>query len=162
MDDQDKRRHHLATQVRKLAVRCGCGRPGIIPPLYGGHAPSIMGLPDDTVGSLTRQAVKLGGRAHLMVLDELPGDEVQLRVLWIERRNTPITDLDDQPSGRVNEDSTLSTLMQGMNVGEHLSLYTSESETLIRFLADSIQPAPSGRPGKAAAVSEARNADPGA
>jgi hypothetical protein len=151
MDDRDRQRYRLQAQVHRLAARCDCGRPGLIPPLYDGQAPSIIGLPDDTLGSLIRQAVKLGGRAHLMVVDELPGDEVRLRVLRIERRSTPITDLDDRHDGGGNEEATLGMVMLGMNVGERLSFYTYEAETVVRLLADSIQSAPSVPPGKPAA-----------
>jgi hypothetical protein len=66
-------------------------------------------------------------------------------------RSTPITGLDDRYDSRGNEEATLGMVMLGMNVGEHLSFYTYEAETVVRLLADSIQSAPSVPPGRLAA-----------
>lgn len=120
-----------------------------------GHAlcPPGSGLPDDTVGSIVRQAEKLGGSVHLAAVDELAGDELRLRILRIERRSTPITDLGDRPGGQVGEETTLGALVQGMNVGEQVAFCTYESETVITLVADSIQPVPSAQPDHPAAAS---------
>lgn len=142
MDKREQRRLRLAGEVMKL-VRSRGFRDALPPLREDGTAPFIVALPDDTMRDIARRAEVLGGRAHMIVVDELSGQEgTRLRVLRIGPGDKAITELDDQRECPVNEDTTVDMLMRHIEVGGELTYHTYDSETVIRFLTDSVQPVP--------------------
>ncbi|HLI41167.1 MAG TPA: hypothetical protein VKV35_05935 [Streptosporangiaceae bacterium] len=141
MDEQDRRRACLAGRVTKLAG--GRDLRDALPPLHGTRTiPLIIGLPDDTLASSLRKAEKLGGHAHLIVLDELPGDRVRIHALHIEFGYKPVTERDDHPERPVPEDLELGMLIRNIEPGEEFTYNSWGSEAKMRFLASIVQPVP--------------------
>lgn len=142
MDEREQRRLRLANEVMKLVRHRGLR--DMLPPLCeDGTAPFIIGLRDDTLRDIAERAAALGGSAHLIVVDELAGEgRTRLRVLRVDPGSKAITELDDQRDCAVNENTTVDMLMQHIEVGEQLTYHTYDSETVIRFLTDSVQPVP--------------------
>lgn len=141
MDKREEYRLRLTSEVMKLVRNRGL-RDALPPLREDGTAPFIVVLPDDTMRDIARRAAVLGGRAHLIVVDELSGEGTRLRVLRIDPGDKAITELDDQRECPVNEDTTLDMLMRHIEVGGELTYHTYDSETVIRFLTDSVQPVP--------------------
>jgi hypothetical protein len=142
MDDREQHRLHLAGEVMQL-VRHRSFREALPPLRIDGSTPFIVGLPDDTLGDIAGRAVALGGRAHLIVVERLAEEGgTRLRVLRIDPGDKAITELDQQRECIVNEGTTIEMLMQHIEVGEALVYHTFDSETVIRFLTDSVQPVP--------------------
>ena len=63
-----------------------------------------------------------------------------LRVTECEDR--PIGDLDESYEAAVGENSTLAMLMEAISVDQ--TFYVYDTETVIRFISDSVQPIPTG------------------
>lgn len=142
MDERERRRLRLAGDVMKL-VRNRSLRDALPPLRQDGTAPFVVGLPDDTLGDIARKVDLLGGRAHMVVVEQLPqGESSRLRVLLIEPGDKAITELDDQNECAVNENTTLEMLMKHIEVGGAYVYHTFDSETVIRFLTDSVQAVP--------------------
>lgn len=142
MDERERQRLRLAGEVMKLARHRSLR--DVLPPLrQDGAAPFVVGLLDDTLRDVTKRVAALGGHAHLIVVDELAAEGLtRLRVLRVDPGDKAITELDDERECPVNEDSTLDMLMQHIEVGGQLTYHTYDSETVIRFLTDSVQPVP--------------------
>lgn len=142
MDERERHRLRLAGDVMQL-VRHRSFREALPPLRSDGSTPFIVALSDDTLGDIARRAVALGGRAHLIVVERLAEEgSTRLRVLRIDPGDKAITELDDQRDCVVNEETTIEMLMQHIEVGEALVYHTFDSETMIRFLTDSVQPVP--------------------
>jgi hypothetical protein len=141
MDKREQRRQRLAADVMRL-TRIRGFRDALIPLCDDGSAPFVVGLPDDTLGQIARRAETLGGRAHLVVFDELPDGVKRIRLLLIQPSIKRIDELDDQCECAVNDQTTLAMLMEHIEVGTEVTYHTYDSETVIRFLTDSVQAVP--------------------
>jgi|SRR6185437_1196867 len=141
MDDREQARLQLGAAVMKLTRHRGF-RDALVPLREDGIAPFVVGLLDDTLGEIGRRTDTLGGSAHLIVFDQLSGNRARLRILSIQPGRKPIAELDDQHDCLVNEDSTLEILMEHIEVGGELTYYAYDSETVIRFLTDSVARVP--------------------
>lgn len=141
MDERERHRMTLAGEIAKL-LKYRSLRDALPPIKADGTAPFIVGLPEDTVGDLTRRAESLGGDAHLLILTRLSSGKVRLRVLRLSEDSKAITDLDDRNECAVSEDSTVEMLMSHIEVGQVLSYHAYDAETVIRFINDSVQPIP--------------------
>jgi len=106
-----------------------------------------VGLPDDTLREIASKVATLGGDAHLIVVhaqsDNTGPSRLQI-LRFSEGEHKEITDLDDSHECAVDENSTLAMLMEHIEVGQKLTYYTYDSETVIRFINDSVQPIPLG------------------
>jgi hypothetical protein len=143
MDERELRRLHLTRDIAKLLKYRSLH--AALPPLRAdGIAPFVVGLPDDTLGFISGRVAELGGTAHLIVPTEpsMPG-AARLRILRVsESEHKPITDLNDRSECPVSEDSTLAMLLEDINVGDECTYYIYDTETVIRFINDSVQPIP--------------------
>src|SRR6266571_7947474 len=95
---------------------------------------------------ITARVAALGGDAHLIVMTpthpptRTPGTE-RVQVLRVtEGENKPLDDLDESYETPVSEDSTLAMLMGAIEVDQ--TFYVYATETVIRFISDSVQPIP--------------------
>jgi hypothetical protein len=77
-----------------------------------------------------------------VVFDELPDGVKRIRLLLIQPSGKRIDELDDQRECAVNDQTTLAMLMEHIEVGTEVSYHTYDSETVIRFLTDSVQAVP--------------------
>lgn len=114
-----------------------------LPPLReDGSRPFIVGLPEDTLGQITARVDALGGDAHLIVMTRTHTPDTQrVQVLRVtEGEHKPLADLDDTCESPVSEDSTLAMLMDAIEVNQTFYIYPTE--TVIRFISDSVQPIP--------------------
>ncbi len=141
MDEREQRRLRLAAELMRFTRNRGL-RDALGPLQDDGSAPFVVGLPDDTLGEIGRRAETLGGRAHLVVFDELGDGRKRVRLLLIGPSDKRIDELDEQCECAVNDETTLDMLMQHITVGEECTYHTYDSETVIRFLTDSVQPVP--------------------
>ena len=140
MDERARRRARLASRATTLA---GGRLRDALPPLRGTRTiPIILALPDDTVDGSLRKAEKLGGRAHLLVLEEQPDDRLRIHVLRIESGYKPATEQDDLPERPAPEDLELATLIRDTGPGEQSTFSSWESEAEVSFLASIALPAP--------------------
>jgi hypothetical protein len=143
MDKRERLRLDLAGDIAKL-LKFRSFRD-LLPPLSpSGAIPFVVGLPDDTLHDLIRRAEEMGSNVHLVVLTRLgsPG-RARLRVLRLSRaEGKAISDLDERYECAVSDDSTLAMLMEHIEVGEELTYHTYDSETVIGFINDSVQPIP--------------------
>lgn len=53
-----------------------------------------------------------------------------------------ISDLDEATECPVDQNTTLAMLMEHIEVGQECTYYTYDSETVVRFINDSVQPIP--------------------
>ena len=143
MDERERLRLRMAGEVAKL-LRNRSLRDALPPLGADGSIPFVVGLPDDTLRDIISRAATLGSDAHVIVPSELAtSGPFRVRILRIsEAPHKAITDLDESCECPVNEKSTLAMLMEHIEVGEQLKYYTFDSETVIRFLNDSVQPIP--------------------
>jgi hypothetical protein len=114
-----------------------------LPPLGAdGSIPFVVGLPDDTLRDIIGRAATLGREAHVVVPSELAtSGPFRVRILRIsEIPHKAIADLDESFECPVNE--TLAMLIEDIEVGQEVTYYTFDSDTVIRFLNDSVQPIP--------------------
>jgi hypothetical protein len=141
MDERDRQRHRLAGEWRALTRRPSL-RDALPQMCSVGGIPVIIGLPDDTLAGTIRRAEKLGGLAHLVMLEELPGDRVCLRVLHVKLAYRMAAEIDDQHDAALSEDLDLGTFLPDIQAaGEHV-YSTWELQAVIRFLHGSTQPVP--------------------
>ena len=141
MDERVRRRARLASRATALAG--GRRLRDALPPLRGTRTiPIILALPDDTVAGSLRKAEKLGGRAHVLVLEEQPDDRLRIHVLRIESGYKPATEQDDLPERPAPEDLELGTLIRDTAPGEQFTFSSWESEAEVSFLASIALPAP--------------------
>ena len=143
MDDRERLRLRMTGEVAKLLKNRSLR--DALPPLGAeGTIPFVVGLPDDTLREITEKVATLGREAHVIVPSEISvSGPFRVRILRVsEVASKPISDLDEPRECAVNEKSTLAMLMEHMEVGETRTYYTYDSETVIRFLNDSVQPIP--------------------
>ena len=91
---------------------------------------------------ITARVAALGGDAHLTLMTptRTPGTE-RVQVLRVtESEHKPLGDLDESHETPVSEDSTLAMLMDAIEVDQ--TFYVYATETVIRFISDSVQPIP--------------------
>lgn len=140
MEERERLRHRLSGQIGQLLKNRSFR--AALPPLRDGEAPFVVGLPDDTMGYLARRVATLGGQAHLLVITPLTDPPMtRVRVLLIQEcEHKDVKDLDDDRECAVNENTTLGMLMEAIEVGDKRVYYTYDSETIIRFINDSVQP----------------------
>lgn len=142
MDEREQERLRLAREVGKLLLHRSF-RDALPPLTQDGERPFVIGLPEDTMGEIAKRVAALGGDAHLIVMTptHTPGaGRVQvLRVTECEGR--PIGDLDESCESAVNENSLLAMLMDAIRVDQ--TFYVYDTETVIHFISDSVQPIPS-------------------
>jgi hypothetical protein len=144
MDEREQRRLQLVGELMRLAGNRELRHNfrAMLPPLTGdGASPFIVGFPDDTLRDIRQRANVLGGSAHLVIVTELPGS-FRLRILRLSPGGKPIGDLDEDRDCPVSEDSTLEMLLQHIQVGGRVTYHTYDSDTVIRFLTDSVQDVP--------------------
>ncbi len=146
MDERERRRMRLTGRASVLAG--GRNLYDALPLRGTERLPLIIGLPDDMVADSLRKAEKLGGRAHLIVLDELPGGKVRIRAFHIEFRYKPITGQDEQPEYPVPVNLELGMLMPTIGPDDELTYNIDGSEVKIELFASAVQP----RPGPAQAL----------
>ncbi|HEY1915102.1 MAG TPA: hypothetical protein VGH27_05945 [Streptosporangiaceae bacterium] len=141
MDERDRQRHRLAghwrTLTRRPSLHDALPQVGSV-----GGIPVIIGLPDDTLADTIRHAEKLGGLAHLAMLEELPGDRVHLRVLHVKLAYQLAAETDDQHDAALSEDLDLSTFLPDIKAAGELAYSSWGSQAMIRFIHDSTQPVP--------------------
>jgi hypothetical protein len=143
VDDRERRRLQLTRDIAKLLMHRSL-RDALPPLRADGTTPFIIGLPDDTLGYISGQVAHMGGTAHLIVPAEpATPDDVRLRILRVsESGHKPIAHLDGPGECPVSEDSTLAMLMEHIEVGDECTYYTYDTQTVIRFINDSVQPIP--------------------
>jgi hypothetical protein len=143
MDDRERQRLQLAGEVAKLLKNRS--RRDALPPLTSDRTiPFVVGLEDDTIRAIAERAATLGGDAHIIVPTELAASGVsRVRILRITGGvYKQIADLDESRECAVEENSTLGMLMTCIEVGQQLTYHTYDTETIIRFINDSVQPIP--------------------
>ncbi|HYS31204.1 MAG TPA: hypothetical protein VEM58_02990 [Streptosporangiaceae bacterium] len=141
MDEREQERLRLAREVGKLLLHRSF-RDALPPLREDGSRPFVVGLPEDTMKQITARVAALGGDAHLIVMTptRTPGTE-RVQVLRVtEGENKPLGDLDESYETPVSEDSTLAILMDAIEVDQ--TFYVYATETVIRFISDSVQPIP--------------------
>ena len=142
MDERERYRLAVARDVAKLRKHRSL-RDALRPLLPDGTAPFIIGLPEDTLGFIAARTEALGGEAHLIVpAPSGASGTARLRILRIGRSTKEIAELDDHRECAVSQDSTLAILLDHIEVGEELTYYAYDAETVIRFINDSVQPIP--------------------
>jgi hypothetical protein len=139
MDERRRRRGSLIARATRLTGRRSLH--DILPPPPPGtrRMPLIIGLPDDTLGSTLRNAEKVGGHAHLIVLEELLRDRVGIHVLRIEISYKPVTEADD-PERPIPQDWELGMFIQNTEPTKEFTYDSWGSETGISFLATIVLP----------------------
>lgn len=143
MDERERERLRLAREVGKLLLHRSF-RDALPPLTQDGERPFVIGLPEDTLGEIAKRVATLGGDAHLIIMTptHTPGTE-RVQVLRItECEDRPIGDLDESCETPVEENSPLAMLMEAITVDQ--TFYVYDTETVIRFISDSVQPIPSG------------------
>jgi hypothetical protein len=143
VDDKERLRLRMTGEVAKLLKNRSLR--DALPPLGAdGTIPFVVGLPDDSLREIAGKVATLGKEAHVIVVSELSASgPVRIRILRLsEVAAKPIGDLDESCECAVNENSTLAMLMEHIEVGQELTYYTYDSETVIRFINDSMQPIP--------------------
>lgn len=141
MDKREQERLRLTREVGKLLLHRSF-RDALPPLTEDGERPIVIGLPDDTMGEIAAQVAALGGDAHLIVMSptRTPGAE-RVQVLRVtECEDRAIADLDESREAPVGENSSLAMLMEAMRVDQTFYIY--DTETVIRFISDSVQPIP--------------------
>lgn len=141
MDDRERERLRLTREVGKLLLH-RTFRDALPPLRQDGSRPFVVGLPDDTLRYIAERVAAMGGDAHLIVMTPThrPGTE-RVQVLRItEGENKPLNDLDESYEQPVSEESTLAMLMSAIKVDQVFYMYPTE--TVIRFISDSLQPIP--------------------
>ncbi len=111
----------------------------VLPPLRNGASTFVVGLPDDTMLDISERVMLLGGCAHLVVLTELENC-ARVKVFLVEESVKDLRDLDDERECVVNGDTSLEMFMAAIEVGDQLVFHVYESETIVRFINDSVQP----------------------
>jgi hypothetical protein len=92
---------------------------------------------------MTRRVSVFDGDAHVIVPSELAtAGPFRIRILRFSGAHKDITDLDESTECPVDENTTLAMLMEHIEVGQVLAYYTYNSETVVRFINDSVQPIP--------------------
>jgi hypothetical protein len=128
--------HEVARLLKERSVRAA------LPALGDGEAPFIVGLPDDTMADLGRRVESLGGTAHLVVLTHIGTGTSRMRVLLFENSaHKELAELDDTCESAVDENTRLDMLMQAIEVGDVATFHIYDSETIVSFINDSVQPA---------------------
>lgn len=61
-------------------------------------------------------------------------------LLLQECGHKPPCDVNDESEGIVNHDTTLAMFIEALEVGDQRVYYAYDSETIIRFINDSVQP----------------------
>jgi hypothetical protein len=143
VDEREQERLRLAREVGKLLLHRSF-RDALPPLTRDGDRPFVIGLPEDTMREIAERVATLGGDAHLIVMTptRTPGTE-RVQVLRVtECDDRPIGDLDESCEAPVGENSTLAMLMEAMTVDQAFYIY--DTETVIRFISDSVQPIPAG------------------
>lgn len=142
MDKRERLRLQLASEVGKL-LKNRSFRAGM-EPLREGVVPFVVGLPDDTIGYIIKRAFTLGNRAYIFVItnlgDNMAGQRRIRSLLLQECGHKPPCDVDEESEGIVNHDATLGMFIDALEVGERRVYYAYDSETIIRFINDSMQP----------------------
>jgi hypothetical protein len=141
MDEREQERLRLTREVGRLLLHRSF-RDALPPLRADGSRPFIVGMPDDTMGQIAAHVAALGGDAHLLVMTptRTPGAE-RVQVLRVtEGEGKPLGDLDESCEAPVSEDSTLAMLMEAISVDQ--TFYVYATETVIRFISDSVQPIP--------------------
>lgn len=140
VDDREQERLRLTREVGKLLLHRSF-RDALPPLREDGSRPFVVGLPGDTLGEIVERVAALGGDAHLIVMmpTNTPGAE-RVQVLRVTGDDKQLGDLDESCEAPVSEDSTLAMLMAAIKVNE--SFYIYPTETVIRFISDSVQPIP--------------------
>lgn len=143
MDDRERLRLRLTGEVAKLLKNRSL-RDALPPLTIERTIPFVVGLEDDTLRSIAERAATLGGDAHVIVASQLPASGAsRIRILRITGDvHTEIADLDESSECAVDENTTLGMLMTCMEVGQQLTYHTYDTETIIRFINDSVQPIP--------------------
>jgi hypothetical protein len=143
VDDRERLRLRMTGEVAKLLKNRSLR--DALPPLgVEGTIPFVVGLPDDSLREITEKVAALGGEAHVIVPSEIStSGPFRVRILRVsEVASKPIADLDESCECAVDENSTLAMLMEHIEVGGVVTYYTYDSETVIRFINDSMQPIP--------------------
>lgn len=141
MDDREQERLRLTREVGKLLLHRSF-RDALPPLRKDGSRPFVVGLPEDTLRQVAERVAALGGDAHLIVMTPThrPGTG-RVQVLRITAgENKQPGDLDESHESPVSEDCTLAMLMSAIEVDQ--AFYVYATETLIRFISDSVQPIP--------------------
>jgi hypothetical protein len=83
MDERESQRLRLTREVMKL-VRHRSLRDALPALRSDGTAPFVVALPDDSLGDLYQRAATVGGRVHVIIVDELAGGRARLRICsWV-------------------------------------------------------------------------------
>lgn len=140
MDDREQERLRLTREAGKLLLHRSL-RDALPPLRKDGSRPIVVGLPEDTLKQIIERVSALGGDAHLVVMTptRTPGTG-RVQVLRITEDEKALGDLDESRESAVGEDSTLAMLMAAMRVDQ--TYYVYSTETVIRFISDSVQPIP--------------------
>jgi hypothetical protein len=142
VNTREAERARLAGEIAKL-TRHRSVREVLRPLRQDGVAPFVVAFPEDTLGEIDHRARTVGGRAHVVVVDQLKGSTaLRLRILRLDPSSKPIAELDEQKDCVVDDKSTVGMLLEHMEVGGALTYHTYDSDTVIRFLTDSVQPVP--------------------
>jgi hypothetical protein len=144
VDDRERLRLRLTGEVAKLLKNRSL-RDALPPLTTEGTIPFVVGLPDDTLRDITRKAATLGGDAHIIVPSEptAPGRPFRVRILRVSGApHKEIAELDESRECAVDENSTLAMLLDHIEVGQQCTYYTYDTETVFRFINDSVQPIP--------------------
>ncbi len=137
MDDRERLRLKLTHQVARMLQNRSLRT--VLPPLRNGASTFVVGLPDDTMLDISERVMLLGGCAHLVVLTELENC-ARVKVFLVEESVKDLRDLDDERECVVNGDTSLEMFMAAIEVGDQLVFHVYESETIVRFINDSVQP----------------------
>ncbi len=136
MDERESLRLKLTHQVARM-LQSRSFR-AMLPPLRSGASTFLVGLPDDTMRDIGERVTSLGGCAHLLVLTEVENG-ARVQVLQVEESAKELSDLDDDRECAVNEDTSLEMFMSAIEVGDKLVFHVFDSETIVRFINDSVQ-----------------------
>jgi len=143
MDERERLRLRMTGEVAKL-LRERSLRDALPPLALDGSIPFVVGLPDDTLRDIICRVRVLGSAAHVIVPSELAtAGPFRVRILRISGvPHKEIADLDESCECPVDDKSTLAMLMDHIEVGQQFTYYAYDSDTVIRFINDSVQPIP--------------------
>jgi hypothetical protein len=142
MDDRERTRLQMTGEVAKLLKNRSL-RDALPPLTEDGTIPFVVGLPDDTLGDISVKVATLGVAAHVIVPSELKAGPFRIQILRFSGiAHKDISDLDEATECPVDQNTTLAMLMEHIEVGQECTYYTYDSETVVRFINDSVQPIP--------------------
>jgi hypothetical protein len=139
VDERERQRlkltHQIARMLQNRSFRA------VLSPLRDGTSSFVVGLPDDTMHDIGQRVSALGGCAHLVVVTELE-DGSRVQVFEVEEGpHKEICDINDDDECAISDDTTLSTFMDAVQVGDVRVFHVYDFETIVRFINDSVQPA---------------------